>query len=109
MFAYSREKDTYAYDLKPQIKASVKTKRKNAIMRLQKNISLEINKKFIGKTIDCIVEEIHSNGVVVARSYRDAPEIDGLVYITTEEYLTPGEIVKVKIQNATHYDLYGII
>ncbi len=109
VFAYSREKNTYAYSLKPQVKANIKQKRRNALMKLQKNISLEINKKYINKKIQCIIEEIHSNGDVIARSYKDAPEIDGLVYIKTDEYLTPGEIVDIKIKKATHYDMYGIV
>ncbi|MBQ2983240.1 MAG: 30S ribosomal protein S12 methylthiotransferase RimO [Candidatus Gastranaerophilales bacterium] len=109
VFAYSREKNTYAYGLKPQIKATIKKQRKNALMKLQKNISLEINKKYINKKIQCIIEEIHSNGDVIARSYKDAPEVDGLVYIKTEEYLTPGEIVEVTIKKVTHYDMYGIV
>ena len=109
VFEYSREKNTYAYDLKPQIKANIKRKRKNALMKLQKNISLEINKNCQNKTIQCIIEEIHSDGTIVARSYKDAPEVDGLVYIKSDEYLTPGDIVDVKITKATSYDLYGII
>lgn len=109
VFAYSREKGTYAYDLKPQIKQSVKNQRKRELMKLQKEISLEVNKTFIGKTIPCIVEEIHSNNKVVARSYKDAPEVDGLVYIKTKEFLTPGDIVDVKITRVTNYDMYGTI
>lgn len=109
VFEYSREKNTYAYSLKPQIKAPIKKKRKNALMKLQKNISNQINKSYIGKTIKCIIEEIHSDGKIVARSYKDAPEVDGLVYIETNEYLTPGDIVDVKITKSTSYDLYGVI
>ena len=99
VFCYSREKNTYAYDLKPQIPSKIKKQRRSKLMKLQKEISLEINKSFIGKTIPCIVEEIHSNGKIIARSYKDAPEVDGLVYIKTDEYLTPGEIVNVKVKN----------
>lgn len=109
VFAYSREKGTYAYDLKPQIKQSVKNQRKRELMKLQKEISLEVNKTFIGKTIPCIVEEIHPNNKIVARSYKDAPEVDGLVYIKTKEFLTPGDIVDVKITRVTNYDMYGTI
>lgn len=109
VFSYSREKDTYAYSLKPQIKQSVKNKRRKLLMQLQKEISLEVNKKFVGKTVPCIIEEIYSNGKIVARSYKDAPEVDGLVYIKSDEYLTPGDIVDVKINRVTNYDMYGII
>ena len=78
-------------------------------MKLQKEISQNINKKCHDKTIQCIIEEIHSDGKIVARSYKDAPEVDGLVYIKSEEYLTPGDIVDVKITKATSYDMYGIV
>ena len=107
IFEYSREKNTYAYSLKPQIKANIKKKRKNALMKLQKNISKKINKNWHNKKIQCIIEEIHSDGKIVARSYKDAPEVDGLVYIKSDEYLTPGDIVDVKITKSTHYDMYG--
>ena len=62
-------------------------------MKLQKGISAEINKICQDKVIQCIIEEIHSDGTIVARSYKDAPEVDGLVYIKSDEYLTPGDIV----------------
>ena len=78
-------------------------------MELQKKISLKINKNYTEKNIQCIIEEIHSNNIVVARSYKDAPEVDGLVYIKTKKFLTPGDIVNVKITDATCYDLYGVI
>ena len=109
VFAYSREKNTYAYALKPQIKANIKNKRKKELMKIQKEISFNINKGFIKKTIPCIIEELHSDGTIVARSYKDAPEVDGLVYIKSNEYLTPGDIVDVKITKATCYDMYGVV
>lgn len=109
VFAYSREKNTYAYDLKPQINSKIKNKRKNCLMKLQKSISKLINENYINKTIPCIIEELRDDGTVVARSFRDAPEIDGLVYIKTKEYLTPGDIVNVKINSCNFYDLQGII
>ncbi len=109
VFEYSREKNTYAYGLKPQIKSNIKKKRRNALMKLQKNISLEVNKNCQNKKIQCIIEEIHSDGTIVARSYKDAPEVDGLVYIKSDEYLTCGDIVDVKITKVTSYDMYGIV
>ncbi len=109
VFTYSREKNTYAYSLKPQIKQSIKNKRKKILMEEQKKISFEINKKYIGKEIPCIIEELHNDGTVIARSYKDAPEVDGLVYIKTDEYVTPGDIVNVKITDCTCYDMYGVI
>ena len=109
VFTYSREKNTYAYSLKPQIKQSVKNKRKKILMEIQKEISLNVNKCYIGKIIPCIIEQIYPNGQILARSYKDAPEIDGVVYINSKEYFSPGEIVQVKIKDVTNYDMYGII
>lgn len=109
VFAYSREKGTYAYDLKPQIKQSVKNQRKRKLMALQKEISLEINQSYIGKKVPCIVEEIRPNNKIVLRSFKDAPEIDGLVYAKTKEYLAPGDIVNVLIEKVSAYDMYGKI
>ncbi len=105
VFEYSREKNTYSYSLKPQIPARVKHSRKNKILKLQKEISKKINLNFISKRIQCIIEEVHDNGVVIARSYADAPEVDGLVYIKTKEYLSPGQIIEVEITDADSYDL----
>src|SRR5574344_2022287 len=84
VFQYSREKGTYSYDLKPQITAKIKKQRYNKLMKLQQKISTEINKKYIGKTLSCLIEGITSEGLVFARSYKDAPEIDGMVYIETD-------------------------
>ena len=109
VFEYSREKDTYAYSLKPQIKANIKRKRKNALMKIQKEISKNINKNYHNKEIPCIIEEIHSDGKIIARSYKDAPEVDGLVYIKSDEYLVPGDIVNVKIKKSTCYDMHGVV
>ena len=107
--ADSREKNTYAYDLKPQIRKNIKIKRKNALMELQKQISLEINKKYIGKYVPCIIEQIRSDNIIVARSYKDAPDVDGLVYIKTSEFLAPGDIIDVKIVKVSSYDMFGVV
>ena len=109
VFAYSREKNTYAYDLKPQIRKNIKIKRRNQLMKLQKQISFENNKKYIGKSVPCIIEQIGSDGTIIARSFKDAPEVDGLVYIKTKEYINPGDILDVKINKVTSYDMYGVI
>lgn len=107
VFEFSKEKGTYAYSLKGQIPARIKKQRKNKLMRLQQKISKDINKNLVGSQIDSIVESVTSEGLVVARTYKDAPEVDGLVYIETEEMLAPGDIVKVKITDSNEYDLFG--
>ena len=108
-FEFSREKGTYADTLSGQIPARIKKQRKNKLMKLQQQISLEVNKNFIGKKIPCIIESVKDDGTTIARSYRDAPEVDGLVYIKTDELLVPGDIETVNITGCDNYDLYGLI
>jgi len=109
VFEFSKEKGTYAYSLKPQIPARVKKTRKNKILKLQKNISNSINKALLGVTIPCIVEQIRDDGLVVLRSYKDAPDVDGLVYAKTDKILVPGDIWDVKVTDFSDYDLFGEI
>ena len=109
VFEFSKEKNTKAYKLKPQIPVKVKKQRKKILMELQQKISKQINKKLIGKQIDCIVESIGEDGIVTARTYKDAPEVDGLIYIKTQTPLVPGDIVSCKVNGANEYDLTGEI
>ncbi len=109
VFEYSREQNTVSYDMQNQITDAVKKERYNALMALQQEISKEINQSFIGKTLPCIIENINSEGLVVARSQRDAAEIDGLVYVDTEKPVIPGDIENVLIKSCDEYDLYGTL
>ncbi len=108
-FEYSREKNTYSYGLKPQISAKVKKERRKKLMELQQKISLENNKKYINTTIKCIVEGYTDSGTIILRSEHDAPEIDGMVYATSEKDVIPGDIENVKVNKVDEYDLYGKI
>lgn len=107
VFEFSKEQNTKAYKLKPQINAKEKRRRKNILMKLQQNISKENNKKLIGKKIECITEAINQDGIIVGRTYKDAPEVDGLIYIKTNSDIIPGDIIKVTITDAIEYDLIG--
>ena len=78
-------------------------------MKLQNKISKELNKKTVGKILPCIVEAITEDDVVVLRSYKDAPEIDCLVYAKADDLPSPGDIVNVKITDFDDYDLFGEI
>lgn len=109
VFEFSKEKDTYSYSLKNQVTSKIKKQRKNKLMKIQQKISKAINNKLIGQTIDCIVEAIMSDDQILARTYKDAPEVDGVIYLTSEELPIPGDIVKAKITNANEYDLFGVI
>ena len=109
VFEYSREKGTYSDKLKPQITKKVKKQRLDRLMRLQQEISLKNNKKYIGKELKCIVEGFTDDGVIILRSEHDAPEIDGLVYAKANRQVVPGDIEEVRIEKADEYDLFGTV
>lgn len=108
VFKYSREQNTISYDMKNQVSEKIKKQRYNDLMKLQQNISREINATLVGKTLPCIIENINSDGLIIARSQRDAAEIDGLVYIDTKKPFVPGDIENVLIKAYDEYDLYGV-
>ena len=109
VFKFSREKNTKSYSLKPQILQKVKNQRYKELMKLQQMISKSINGSVVGKTLSVLVETLTSSGQIIGRSHRDAPEIDGLVYIESEKALMPGDVVQVKITKASEYDLFGTV
>ena len=104
-FKFSFEPGTFSESLGDPIPPSLKEERYQKLMESQQTISLQINQSFVGKTLDVLVEG-YNHGISVGRSYRDAPEIDGLVLV--EGKLTPGKIVPVRITGAMVYDLTGI-
>lgn len=107
-FAYSREEGTVAAGYKNQIPKFIKNKRLEAIMEAQQEVIFDINKSFIGKEMTAFIEGyLAKDNVYVARTYRDAPEVDGLVFIKSERELMSGEFVNVKIIEARDYDLVG--
>lgn len=108
VFKYSREQNTISYDMKNQVSEKIKKQRYDDLMKLQQNISREINSTLVGKTLPCIIENINSDGLIIARSQRDAAEIDGLVYIDTKKPFVPGDIENVLIKAYDEYDLYGV-
>ena len=87
----------------------IKQKRKDEILKLQKEISNELNSKMIGKKISSIVETIQSDGLAIARTYKDAPDVDGLIFIKSDSPLVPGDIYDVEVTSFSDYDLYGKI
>lgn len=105
VFEYSREEGTRAYSMKPRIPSRIARTRRETLMLLQQQISKSRNQRFVGKTLDVLIEEKTEDGAI-GRSYRDAPEIDGLVYVSSTK-VEPGEFVKVKITEADEYDLRG--
>jgi ribosomal protein S12 methylthiotransferase len=101
-FTYFQEKGTFSEKLGDPVSEEVKQERLERLMTLQQEISLQKNQTWVGKTISILVEG-YNEGISIGRSYRDAPEIDGMVFV--EGQLPIGEIVTVKISDALVHDL----
>jgi ribosomal protein S12 methylthiotransferase len=105
-FKFSFEPGTSSEALGDSVPAEVKEQRWEQLMSLQQNISLQINQSYVGQTLDVLVEG-YDSGLTIGRSYRDAPEIDGLVFAEGKAEI--GQIVPVKINGAMAYDLSGVL
>ncbi len=104
VFTYSWEEGTDAASLPDDVPPEMKEERRARLMELQQSISLEKNRALIGSVLDVLIEG-QGEGLSVGRSYRDAPEIDGLVLVEGE--LPIGSMVPVEITGALEYDLIG--
>jgi ribosomal protein S12 methylthiotransferase len=104
VFVYSPEEGTRAAALSDAVPEKVQQERHDRLMTLQQQISLEINQAQVGRTLDVLIEG-QGDGLSVGRSYRDAPEIDGMVLLPGE--VTVGEMVPVYVTGAMEYDLVG--
>ena len=104
VFTYSEEEGTTAADLDDNIPVEVKNERKNQIIELQHDISLERNESFIGKTLRVLVDQSENN-IGVGRTEYDSPEIDNIVNI--EGQVEKGQFVNIQIESANEYELIG--
>lgn len=108
-FVYSQEEGTPAAAYPDQVPEREKRIRYDAAMKLQQAISAEKNRQWLGKELEVLVEgKGPEEGFMVGRSYRDAPEIDGLVYVAAPE-VSRGRIIRVRITGTSEYDLRGEI
>jgi len=105
-FQFSFEPGTTSEPLGDPVPAEIKQERFERLMELQQGISMQVNQSYVGKTLDVLVEG-RDKGISIGRSYRDAPEIDGLVFIEGDAKI--GELVPVRISGAMAYDLTGVI
>lgn len=105
-FQFSFEPGTTSEPLGDPIPAEVKQARYEQLMELQQGISMQVNQSYVGKTLNVLVEG-KDKGITIGRSYRDAPEIDGLVFIEGDAQI--GQIVPVRITGAMAYDLTGTL
>lgn len=109
-FSYSPEEDTPAAGFADQIDEETKLTWRDDIMELQQEIAYDVNEKLIGKELYVFVEgKVADEEAYVARTYRDAPKVDGYVFVNTDAALMSGDFVKVRITEALEYDLIGEI
>ena len=110
VFTYSPEEDTPAATMADQIEESVKEDRQAELMELQQEIAFELAERRIGQEVLVMIEgKVADENAYVGRTYMDAPNVDGLIFVETDEELMSGDFVKVKVIGALEYDLIGEI
>ncbi len=114
VFTYSQEEDTPAATMDGQVSERTKTMRRNQLMKLQQEIAFEAAKQMVGRTVDAVIEGRVTDAddddglTYVARTYKDAPDIDGYLFVTkVQRELMTGDYVKVLITGSNEYDLIG--
>lgn len=108
VFTYSPEDDTPAAVMPDQIPEEVKEARQAEIMELQQDIVFEQAEEMIGRELLVMIEgKVADENAYVGRTYRDAPNVDGLIFVNTEQELMSGDFAKVKVTGAMEYDLIG--
>lgn len=110
VFTYSPEEDTPAAEMEHQIEEEVKKKRQEEIMELQQEIAFEAAENMVGKTLTAMIEgKVADEDAYVARTYKDAPGVDGYLFIHTDRQLMSGDFLPVLITGSNEYDLIGEI
>ena len=110
VFAYSQEEDTPAASMPDQIDEETKLTWRDELMELQQEIAFDKARDMEGRVVTAIVEgQVSGEDVYVARTYGDAPDVDGYLFLRTQETLMSGDFVKTRITGASEYDLIGEI
>ncbi|MDY3248954.1 MAG: 30S ribosomal protein S12 methylthiotransferase RimO [Candidatus Choladocola sp.] len=110
VFTYSQEEDTPAASMPDQIDEETKLTWQEELMELQQEIAFDRAQNMVGRVVTAMVEgKVSDENAYVARTYGDAPNVDGLLFIHTDEMLVSGDFVKVRITGAAEYDLIGEI
>ena len=108
VFTYSQEEDTPAALMPDQIPEEVKLSRQAQLMELQQEIAFEAAKDMVGRTVTAMIEgKVADENAYVARTYKDAPNVDGYLFVNTDRELITGDFVKVKVTASYEYDLIG--
>lgn len=108
-FTYSKEDNTPAAKLKPQVTMKIKKQRQKQMMKLQQSIVFERTATYVDQTFDVLIEGkiAEEDNVYIGRTYMDAPNVDGFIFVTSEAMLMSGDIVKAVVTGAKGYDLIG--
>lgn len=110
VFTYSQEEDTPAADMENQIDEELKEKRRDEIMAIQQEIAFEKSESYIGMDMDVMIEGyLREDYVYIGRTYMDVPEVDGYVFVKSDNELMSGDYVTVKIIGSNEYDLIGSV
>ncbi len=110
VFTYSPEEDTPAATMSDQIEEEIKLERQAELMELQQDIAFDLAEQMIGKEVLVMIEgKVADEDAYVGRTYKDAPNVDGFIFVNTREELMSGDYVKVKVTGALEYDLIGEI
>lgn len=108
VFTYSPEEDTPAAGMPDQIPEEVKAERQAEIMELQQDIAFDMAEDMIGREVLVMIEgKVADENAYVGRTYKDAPNVDGLIFVNTDEELMSGDFARVKVTGALEYDLIG--
>lgn len=108
VFTYSAEEDTPAATMEGQIEEEVKLDRQAELMELQQEVAFDKAEEMIGKEVLVMIEgKVADENAYVGRTYKDAPNVDGLIFVNADVELMSGDFVKVKVTGATDYDLIG--
>lgn len=108
VFTYSPEEDTPAEKMPDQIDEEVKEERQAELMELQQEIAFDNAERMVGREVLVMIEgKVADENAYVGRTYRDAPNVDGLIFINTDEELLSGDFARVKVTGALDYDLIG--
>ncbi|HIX63142.1 MAG TPA: 30S ribosomal protein S12 methylthiotransferase RimO [Candidatus Mediterraneibacter colneyensis] len=108
VFTYSPEEDTPAAEMPDQIDEETKLDRQEELMELQQEIAFDNDQDMIGREVLVMVEgKVADENAYVGRTYRDAPNVDGLIFINTDEELLSGDFARVRVTGAVDYDLIG--
>ena len=110
VFTYSPEEDTPAAVMPDQIPEDVKEDRQAELMELQQEIAFDLAEEMIGRQVLVMIEgKVADENAYVGRTYKDAPNVDGLIFVESEEELMSGDFARVRITGALEYDLMGEI